>query len=688
MDVKEVHTSSSFQGTATAKKGRVISMLPMLNMEEKLLLRAGWEHFIEHGKSSEGIDPVIAASWQRSRDWDVDPFLSGNCLILTEAELSEKLEENQEIIDVAVPYMRDMHQALYGIGYMMFLTDADGWVLHAIGDKNIMDDFRETLDFQLGVSWDERVVGTTAVGIALHHHQPVPFIAEEKYCLILKDRACAAAPVKRADGSIAAVLGLATNLHKVVRLDNTIFALLCAAQAAIENKLQLLHAKETLQVIDSRYLKVFESVSDAIVSVDSKGMVKSINSKAADILSVNPGKVINHPAADILGCNPVQLDTGTLFLEPTSARHVPKLCIESFSIPDRGGSSSGSVVVIRKPDILKKHNAESANKAYYTFDDIIGESQAIREVKEMLSKAAKESCPVMIFGETGTGKELFAHAVHNAGPRAKGPFIAINCGAIPRELIESELFGYEEGAFTGARKSGHKGKFEQANGGTLLLDEIADMPIDTQVSLLRVLGEKRVTKIGSHESVPVDVRIISATNRDPADEVRKGNIREDLFWRLNVISVCLPSLAERKEDIPLLIEDSLRRHSLSRGARYTLHDETMAILQKYNWPGNIRELKNVMERSVVFAEDGLILPKHLPGYLLSACDNSGQEGSLSLEEAERRTIVQALEKSSGNITAAAEVLGIARNTLYNKLRKYNIDCLDAGDPRACSRVSS
>ena len=203
-----------------------------------------------------------------------------------------------------------------------------------------------------------------------------------------------------------------------------------------------------------------------------------------------------------------------------------------------------------------------------------------------------------------------------------------------------------------------------------------------------MLFRSRVTKIGSHESVPVDVRIISATNRDPADEVRKGNIREDLFWRLNVISVRLPSLAERKEDIPLLIEDSLRRHSLSRGSRYTLHDETMAILQNHNWPGNIRELKNVMERSVVFAEDGLILPKHLPGYLLSVCDNSGQEGSLSLEEAERRAIVQALEKSSGNITAAAEVLGIARNTLYNKLRKYNIDCLDAGDPRACSRVSS
>lgn len=658
-------------------------MLPMLNIEEKLLLRASWKNFIEYGKSPVDVDPVIAASWQRSMDWKVDPFLSGNCRILTKSELSERLADNKKILDIAKPYMSDMHQALRGLGYMLFLTDTEGWVLHAVGDKEIMDDFHETLDFQLGVSWHESVVGTTAVGIALHHCQPVPFIAEEKYCLILKDRACAAVPIKDANSGAIAVLGLATNLHKVVRMDNTVFALLCAAQAAIENKLQLLHSKETLQVIDSRYRKVFESVSDAIVIVDCNGIVSSINSKAAEILSVDPGKVVNRPAADILGCNPILLETGTVFSKPALSPHAPKLHIESFSIPDPGGSREGSVVVVRKPDILADNGAKGLNKAFYTFDDIIGESREICEIKQMLSKAAKESCPVMISGETGTGKELFAHAVHNAGPRAEGPFIAINCGAIPRELIESELFGYEEGAFTGARKGGHKGKFEQASGGTLFLDEIADMPIDTQVSLLRVLEEKRVTRIGSHESIPVDVRIISATNRDPGDEVKKGNIREDLFWRLNVISVRLPSLAERKEDIPLVIEDFLKKHSSSRGISYALSNETRAILMEHNWPGNIRELKNVIERSVVFAEDGVILPRHLPRYLLSASGNTQSHGSFSLEEAERQAIVQALMKSKGNITEAAELLGIARNTLYNKLRKYNIDCPNTGDPRAC-----
>jgi transcriptional regulator of acetoin/glycerol metabolism len=659
-------------------------MLPMLNVEEKSLLRSGWKEFIENGKRPIGVNPVIAASWERSSEWNVDPFLSGNCCILTKSALSEKLRQNKEILDIVKPYMRDMHQALRDLGYMMFLTDAEGWVLHAIGDKNIMDDFRETLDFQLGVSWHESVVGTTAVGIALHHCEPVPFIAEEKYCLILKDRACAAAPIKGADSGTVAVLGLATNLHKVIRLDNTIFALLCAAQAAIENKLQLLQTKETLQVINSRYQKVFENVSDAIVTVDSKGNVRAINSKAAEILSVDPSRVVNCPAADVLGFDPVQLDTGTLFSKPApSSLQAPKLYIESFPIPGSNGSGSGSVVVVKKPVIVAKHSAENRNKALYTFDDIIGESQAVQEIKQILSKAADESCPVMITGPTGTGKELFAHAVHNAGPRAQGPFIAINCGAIPRELIESELFGYEEGAFTGARKSGHKGKFEQANGGTLLLDEIADMPIDTQVSLLRVLEENKITRIGSYESIPCDVRIISATNSDPRDEVRKGNMREDLFWRLNVISVRLPSLAERREDIYLIIEDLLRRHSRSRGIHYTLHDETKAILDKYNWPGNIRELKNVIERSVVFAQDGVIRAKHLPEYLLSASDDAEHDSWFLLEEAERRAVVEALEKSGGNITEAAELLGIARNTLYNKLRKYNIDCLHPEDPEAC-----
>jgi PAS domain S-box-containing protein len=652
-------------------------MLPTLDYEEKSLLRAGWKDFIEHGKSPIGIDPIIVQSWQRSRDWNVDPFLSGNCCMLSKSELSVRLKQNKVMLDTIKPFMSDLYRALCGTGYMVFLTDADGWVLHAIGDKNIMDDFRENLDFQSGVSWHERIVGTTAVGIALHHCEPVPFIAEEKYCLILKDRACAAAPIKRADGSIVAVLGLATNLHKVLRLDNTIFALLCAAEAAIENKLQLLQAQETLQVISNRYRTVFESVSDAIITVDAKGDIRSINPKAAEILSVDPGKVINLPAAEILGCDLIQLNTGTLFSKSASSPRAPKLHVRSFSIPDRDGSGCGSVVVVRKPNVLSNRGAQDQNKAFYTFDDIIGESQAIREVKEMLSKAAKESCPVMISGQTGTGKELFAHAVHNAGPRAKGPFIAINCGAIPRELIESELFGYEEGAFTGARKNGHKGKFEQANGGTLLLDEIADMPIDTQVSLLRVLEEKRVTKIGSCESIPIDVRIISATNRDPRDEVKRGNIREDLFWRLNVISVHLPSLAERREDILLISEYLLRRYSRSRGIRYTLHDDAITILEEYNWPGNVRELRNIIERSVVFATDGVILPKHLPEYLFSVTDDSGTDGPFSLEEAERRAIEQALEKSAGNITEAAEFLGIARNTLYNKLRKYNIDCPNA-----------
>ena len=446
-------------------------MLPMLDVEEKSLLRVSWKEFIEHGKSPIGVDPIIAQSWQRSRDWNVDPFLSGNCRMLSKFELSTKLEQNKDVLDIIKPFMRDMHRALYGIGYMIFATDAEGWVLHAIGDKNIIDDFRENLDFQLGVSWHERVVGTTAVGIALHHCEPVPFIAEEKYCLILKDRACAAAPIKRADGSVAAVLGLATNLHKVVRMDNTIFALLCAAEAAIENKLQLFQTKETLQVINNHYRTVFESVSDAIITVDAKGDIKSINGKAAEILSVDPGKAVNLPASEILGCDPVQLDTGTVFCKSGSSPRAPKLYVESFSIPDRDGAGYGSVVVVKKPNGLSNHDAQDPNSACYTFDDIIGESEAICEVKQMLLKSSKESCPIMISGPTGTGKELFAHAVHNAGPRAQGPFIAINCGAIPRELIESELFGYEEGALQ-ARKGGHKGKFEQANGGTLLLTRL------------------------------------------------------------------------------------------------------------------------------------------------------------------------------------------------------------------------
>ena len=279
-----------------------------LSTVNKLVLRAEWEDYIKYGKLPTKVRPEILSSWQRSRLYNVNPFLDKNCRILYQSELSAKLKDNQTMLDIIRPYMNKIHQAVEGLGYMVFVTDSEAWVLYVVGDKEIIQDFRENLDFQLGVSWSEAVVGTTAVGIALAEEKPVPFIAEEKFCLALKERACAAVPIKESDGQIVAVLGLATNLTKVKKIDAHIFGLLIAAQMAIENKLQLVRTEETLNIISSYYQTVFDSVSDAIVTVDSAGFIEKVNTQAAELLSVDPNKVVGLPAGDILNFEPVQLN--------------------------------------------------------------------------------------------------------------------------------------------------------------------------------------------------------------------------------------------------------------------------------------------------------------------------------------------------------------------------------------------
>lgn len=649
-----------------------------VNSSNKLVLRAEWEDYIKYGKVPSHVRPEILASWERSRKYNVNPFLEKNCRILYQSELSTRLKDNRSVLDVIRPYMNKIHQAVEGLGYMVFVTDNEAWVLYVVGDKEIIRDFQENLDFQLGVSWSEGVVGTTAVGVALAEQKPVPFIAEEKFCLVLKERACAAVPIKEADGRLVAVLGLATNLAKVKRIDGHVFGLLIAAQMAIENKLQLLRTEESLSIISSYYQTVFNEVSDAIVTVDSAGFIEKINSQAAELLSVDPNKVAGSPASDILNFEPVQLNKAVLnWLSKQGESAVRsgrarKIVWDAIPVCHTDGSTGGLVAIARGgvQDQIKMATAKNG----FTFKDIIGNNREFKALKRTLYVAAQESVPVLLVGASGTGKELFAQAIHNASSRANEPFVVVNCGAVPRELIESEFFGYEEGAFTGARKGGHRGKFEQAHGGTIFLDEIGEMPWDLQVRLLRVLEAKKIVRIGGTESILIDVRIIAATNKNLSEEVRQGNFRPDLYWRLNVVTALIPPLVERPDDIMLLADYFLERYSQNRKMSYTLSDEAMNLFMSYGWPGNVRELRNVLERAVIFADEGLIRLEHLPEYLLSSVDKTEENNLFSLEYAEREAIVNAISESDGNLTEAAKLLGIARNTLYSKLDKYEIQC--------------
>jgi DNA-binding NtrC family response regulator len=310
--------------------------------------------------------------------------------------------------------------------------------------------------------------------------------------------------------------------------------------------------------------------------------------------------------------------------------------------------------------------------------DLTGESAAMQEIFAMVQQAAPAKATILITGESGTGKELVARAIHQLSPRRAGPFFAVNCAAMPESLIESELFGHEKGAFTGAVER-RAGCFELARGGTLLLDEIGDMPLNTQAKLLRILEDHRVRRLGSAHEIELDVRVLASTNKNLSEVIAKGAFREDLFFRLNVFEVHLPPLRERKEDIPLLVRELLLGLNRNHDCRVTeVSPEVLAIFERYDWPGNVRELRNLLERAVILAGSGSVTPAHLPRGFAGRPETPLRtpdapvvlEPGMTVDEVERALIELTLRHTGNNRTRTAEILGISTKTLFNKLKEY------------------
>lgn len=312
----------------------------------------------------------------------------------------------------------------------------------------------------------------------------------------------------------------------------------------------------------------------------------------------------------------------------------------------------------------------------YSLDDLLGNSKQIQSLKNKVKMIAASDISVLIRGESGTGKELFAHSIHQLSNRSHQPFVKINCGAIPEHLLESELFGYEEGAFTGAKKGGKKGKFQLADGGTLFLDEIGDMPINMQVKLLRALQEGEVESVGSTEPVHIDVRIIAATNRPLEKMMEEKRFREDLFYRINVVPFMIPPLRERMEDVPALIEYFIKKITKKSGKRImSIEEEVIERFNQYSWPGNIREMENVIEASIHLTNNEVINLESLPDYLKESSLFPVGKKKLKeiIEETEKRILLQSLVKFNNNKLDAAKALGISKSSLYEKLKKYEIE---------------
>ena len=445
---------------------------------------------------------------------------------------------------------------------------------------------------------------------------------------------------------------------------------------------------------ETLFTDLSEMADDSLVVVDKDGYVQLLTRSFAEFLGVDKESSIGKHVTDVIE------NTRMHIVAQTGNNEVaePQKIKEDYIIATRSpmlkqGKVIGAVgkVVFNNLEQLtalskrlrslkgelnkSKGIINARNKAYYTFDHLIGENQAFIEVKNQARKAAKSDSNVLILGESGTGKELFAQSIHNESWRSMGAFVKVNCAAIPAELIESELFGYEEGSFTGAKKGGKIGKFEVADGGTIFLDEIGELPLYMQVKLLRVLQEKEVERVGATGTIPVDVRIIAATNRNLKEMVAKRDFRLDLYYRLKVMELTVPSLMNRIEDIKILVEHFIEKYQKLMKKRVKgITDHSIYLLCRYSWPGNIRELENAIERALNMVDEGeLITPRHLPEEI-SGYKEQYPIRSLAevIEETERSTILTCLSMMDGNKSETAKRLGISRTSLYEKMNKYNL----------------
>lgn len=640
------------------------------------LIEEAWNRYIANDVLDvHKLRPEVAHSWQRCRNFKVDPYGEGSQDIKG-LELKEKIHESQHLIKIARPFIHNLYGFIKGSGFQVVLSDREGVILEVIGDPEII---KRTKQIQLcpGGNWSEPEKGTNAIGTAIFEKKPIQIFAREHFCQANHFLTCSAAPIFDPEGQMVGILDVSGDYKS---FNPHTLSLVVAAVSTIENQLRLHKTTSKLYVAYKFSSTLLETMSDGIISVDTNGIVTQLNSYAAKILGLDSRISIGKPVASVVR-KPASilqvLSTGVeykdheLYIEETG-----KKVTQSISpLRDDTGRTIGVLAILKECREKLAGRRSGSLSAKYVFDDIIGESDSVMVAKKWARIAAGSPSTVLLTGESGTGKELFAQAIHNGSIRKDRPFIAINCAALPDTLIESELFGYEEGSFTGSKKGGQAGKFELANGGTIFLDEIGDIPLYTQVKLLRVIQEKKISRIGSSGEISVDIRIIAATHKDLKEEVQKGNFRKDLFYRLNVITINIASLRDRMDDIPNLAKHFVSKLSLKLGRKnISIADDFLQKLKAYNWPGNIRELENAIERALnILSDDGTLTTNllHFDNPSPVRIEERTTEVK-SLKDIEKDAIIQALNLYKGNILKVSAKLGVGRNTLYRKIKEYDI----------------
>ena len=610
------------------------------------------------------IRDFVYRSWLRCRALHVDPFRA-TYFELTSEQLEAELERHAFLLESSKAIMEQIYSLISDSHSTISLASRDGVILHTLPLDSIVS--------TRGRVSREEYIGTVGLATCLEEKKQLEIFAAEHYCTENHDFVCSAAPILDKAGEVIGVLGITSPCETFHPHTG---GMLAAAVYAIMEQLGL---RELL----GEQKALLELMDEGVITLDAGGAIRFINAKAMTMLHFSKEPVGRHIAEvvrfsqavkPLLDARSAFHDVDTTLMLEEAPSSIP--CVLSAAV---NHSTGGMILTLRETDRMREFATRLVGaKATFSFDDILGDSPRIQEVLRKARRIAESDSTVLLLGESGTGKELFAQSLHNASPRRGKPFVVVNCGALPRELIQSELFGYTEGAFTGASRQGKPGKFELADGGTIFLDEIGEMPLDVQVNLLRLLQNREVVRIGGQRARRVNIRIIAATNKDLHKAVQRRTFREDLYYRLNVFPLHIPPLRERQGDIALLAGHFMQKFARQAGNMLKgISEEAMQALQSYDWPGNIRELENVMERAAYMAGGTEIAPEDLPGNIVGACMPESRPGeSLSVPEGERAALVEALRASRGRIAEALAMLGMNRSTFYYKLRRYGLRASD------------
>lgn len=653
------------------------------------------------------LDPAVAASWVLSRNAGLDPSQPSQRTYIPNEEIQKIRAENQFLIELAKPIFKTFSHLPDKAFYSLSIDNIEGVPLLVVGEV-LSTELKDLIYEKV----DESFHGTNAHTLALRHRCPVQLQGPENFLVERERHINFVAPIFGDDSTIIAFVSLCQILpdppwdpHFQAVCAQTL-GLISAMATAIENKIVLKRSQEDLAKSNQELFTVHKSlatayhlvdvtldmVDEGIVTIDPAGTITNINEKGRHILNIVSLEQDSCHITDYLK----NKDVFMKLLEQkvpadiedmiSSEKGQQPYVISILPVLEQTGSRfEGAVLKLNHVDkINARALSRVGSKASFSFSNIIGDSDSFRNTIQLAECFAESPENILLTGESGTGKELFAQAIHNAY-RPYGPFVALNCAAFPRNLIESELFGYERGSFTGADRNGRPGKIELANRGTLFLDEIGDMPVEVQAILLRVLQDKQVTRIGGYQAKQIDFRIIAATNQDLKALIHKKMFREDLYFRLSVLNLKLPPLRKRGNDIELLTKYFVDNYCRKMNwATPEISPEVQQLLNDYSWPGNVRELENTIIRCVNMSRGGTIYPEHLPEELLESASSPYTQSPTvgqgepdnhpihlkTLQELERIAVQNALAQTNNNVTQAAHILGISKTTLYRKIKEH------------------